>query len=63
MVALAVTRFDLFCKFCIDMGVPEPPTPASVRTLAWFIEIVVVAANPNSVLTLASDMVPEGVGI
>jgi hypothetical protein len=33
-------------------------TPASVRTLVWFREIVVVAARPSSTLTWYKDIAP-----
>jgi hypothetical protein len=51
------------CKFCIEIGVPEPPTPAKLRTSAWFIDIRVVPANPNSTFTSFNDICPEGVVI
>lgn len=38
--------------------VPLPPTPASVRTLAWFMEIVAVKLSPSSAATLTGLVVP-----
>jgi hypothetical protein len=63
IVMFAVTRLDLFCKSCIVITVPEPPTPANVRTAASFIVITAVGDSPNSVLTSDSDICPEGVAI
>jgi hypothetical protein len=47
----------------MEIIVPEPPTPARVRTAASFIVMSAVGDKFNSAFTSESDMVPEGVAI
>jgi hypothetical protein len=43
----------------MDIVVPLPPTPNSVRTAASFMLIVAVALSPSSVLTCDNDIAPD----
>jgi hypothetical protein len=50
--------FDFPYKELILQVVPLPPTPARVRTLAWFIEMVAVRLRPSSCATRTGLDVP-----
>jgi hypothetical protein len=50
--------FDFPYKEFILQVVPLPPTDANERTLAWFIEMVVVKPSKSSDATLTGLVVP-----
>jgi hypothetical protein len=63
MVKEMATRLLLPRRSFIEITVPEPPTPARVRTAASFMVISAVGDRFNSAFTSESDMVPTGVVI